>query len=50
MKNLPGAGGPVSANGRELEHPLFFITVERHGDNRIIKEFDPAAEAAKAGG
>ncbi|MBS2027815.1 MAG: penicillin-binding protein activator [Deltaproteobacteria bacterium] len=50
VKNLPGAGGPVTANGRELEHPLFFITVERHGDDRILKEFDPAAEAAKAGG
>jgi len=50
VKNLPGAGGNISVNGRELEHPLFFMTVESHGDNRIIKEFDPEAEAAKAGG
>jgi len=49
VKNVPGAGGMVSVNGRELEHPLFFLTVD-HG---AVKEFDPAAEKTaepKAGG
>lgn len=45
VKNLPGAGGAISVGGRELSHPLFFLTVDRKVG---IKEL--GADDLKAGG
>jgi branched-chain amino acid transport system substrate-binding protein len=47
VKNLPGASGPVTATPtNDLEHPLFFLTIDRNG----MKEVDVAAEAARSRG
>ena len=47
VKNLPGASGPVTASPtNDLEHPLFFLTIDKTG----MKEVDVAAEAARSRG